>query len=1166
MESKDEVSDTDSGIILQSEDVELNLVRIAIQNLLYYGVVTLVSILQYSNVYCPTPKVQDLVDDKSLQEACLSYVTKQGPDSPVSPAKELTHAVRKQQRALEERLEACLEELRRLCLREALSASDDSSLSDGLLLEEACTCQSLSHLATVIGPFENKSLEGLQLVGPETGGLERAPIQNSPWKETSLDHPYEKPRRSSEAGSESSSPATTPQDGPSASSLWLLEPASYYMVPIRSVPGQRQGRTSAPATPEMQGRRGQSQSLRVQMDPPPNERKLNQVTFSPSADRVCWSPALTGLRPSEREAYGFILEFLGRGQASEFDKLRFLRAVETLSGAVHAQANGSMDDYFPKTVLAQKIEKLDLMAASISRIIPLPLITPSLDRKDSASVYIQTIQALDDMLQALVMEGRDPSMAVLQRCLEIILPWLMQSEKAHEQARALGTISRTLRFICSFPQLQDSVELHAAESSMSGQLLGTLGLFCMSANHEISLGASEALHYFFKILALHRRPSFKRFREVLAGQGEQGGQLPFFRKYLTPEEKTAVVMVAMEAMTNAGRHDVLAASKMLGMILKFCQPEIGKVPEIIKYIYRNMSSFTEATAQETIKRVIHLLAENYTDEVILTLFEIDSWRALRELLLEPSQRVEVHAFFSPLFVALLLQASSLLGAGATEAFWGQQHLADWTDPVSCTVEALRTLMTSAGYGDHVSYIEKLGGWELLASPERHLEGVALLARAMVTKNCWHSCPIFGLVVGILQDLDHENHLTALTFMTELLQCPDVAAMVDKVMLRILASWLQCEEPAAVKLLLRAVEVFVKHGNMGKQLRALQPYVLNCCYSADGGVVAETFQLLRYLVEHLTWQDSSSFLIQLAFTLGPFLEEESEHLRLEAFEVYGAVLAKVRRRVLVFPLKHQVLNLLVLLVLHLEDVSVHVAQISRPALCHTATILGWWKLRVIFAKKDVWTILRALVSCRSLIVPLLCRELGDALSGLLSCSFWDLQPQHCNNVCVWRVCDAAQRYVATRQDVALLAQGPRKTGHGAARPQGNLLQMQLEQEASKALWFLKQSVTLFKSPQAPIRQAAVWFAGQIIQTLSTEEAREAEDAYTGKQQDPGADHAAALYLRTKPRETLRLSQYESESEASRLARVGAEASVPKEVGALVRGYRKGQVAQMFGDIS
>ncbi|KAL7985972.1 hypothetical protein Chor_011138 [Crotalus horridus] len=59
-------------------DVELNLVRIAVQNLLYYNVVTLVSILQYSNVYCTTPKVQDLVDDKCLQDECLSYVTKPG--------------------------------------------------------------------------------------------------------------------------------------------------------------------------------------------------------------------------------------------------------------------------------------------------------------------------------------------------------------------------------------------------------------------------------------------------------------------------------------------------------------------------------------------------------------------------------------------------------------------------------------------------------------------------------------------------------------------------------------------------------------------------------------------------------------------------------------------------------------------------------------------------------------------------------------------------------------------------------------------------------------------------------------------------------------------------------------------------------------------------------
>ena len=54
-------------------------------------------------------------------------------------------------------------------------------------------------------PLPPQSLEGLKPAGPETGGLERAPIQNSPWKETSLDHPYEKPRKSSEPNSESRS-------------------------------------------------------------------------------------------------------------------------------------------------------------------------------------------------------------------------------------------------------------------------------------------------------------------------------------------------------------------------------------------------------------------------------------------------------------------------------------------------------------------------------------------------------------------------------------------------------------------------------------------------------------------------------------------------------------------------------------------------------------------------------------------------------------------------------------------------------------------------------------------------------------------------------------------------------------------------------------------------
>ncbi|CAN0572307.1 unnamed protein product [Rangifer tarandus platyrhynchus] len=833
--------------------------------------------------------------------------------------------------------------------------------------------------------------------------------------------------------------------------------------------------------------------------PPDHRRKLNKVTFSGLPDRVSGSPHLAGLRQSEREAYECILEFLEEEQMLKMDKLKFLSAVDTLSGAVHAQANGNMDDFFPKTVLAKKIEKLileestealvstvrqqamlcvvalsqanpplhlsqklGLATAGISSIISLPPIMPSLDRKDSASLYSQTIQALDDMLQALVMEDLEPSMVFLQSFLEIILPCLVQSDKVHEQTRILGAVSRILRFICNFTKLA-----HMAKFSMTGTLMGTLGRLCMSRSLEVSEGASEALHYLFKVLVLQRSVKQKTENILKDLQKHFRGEwlasiqdlTMFFRKYLTPEERADLILVSMEALTDPSRHDVQAASRVLRMILKSSVPDIGKVPEIIQHVYHHVHGATDAAAQETIGKVLRVLAQSYTDEVVLTLFEMDEqsqrgahkpWeilasfpkgyevimehllqrltpqqtarpqepgcrakispliatRALRELLLEPGRRVEVQAFFPHLFLALLFRISSLLRAGAA-----QPPVSQGMDPVSCSVEALQTLMRSAGYTDYVSYVQKLQGWELLTSPERHHEGVALLGRAMVVCNCWHTRPVFRLTVRILQDPDHENHMTALVFFTELLQCPDVAAAADEEMIRTVADWFQREEPAVVKLLLRAVEILSRHKNTGKQLRALQPYVLSCCYSMDGSVVAETFQVLRDLVDQLPWQHSAAFLIQLTFTLAPFLEEEAEHLRVMAFEIYGALLAKVSRGVFVFPLRHQVLNLLILLILHLEDANGRVAQIARPTLCHLATLLGWSKLRATFAEKDVWTVLSAL----------------------------------------------------------------------------------LQQEAGRALWFLKQSVLLFRSPQVPIRRAAVWFAGQIIQTLGAEEAGEAEEA-------------------------------------------------------------------------
>ncbi|XP_014254393.1 GATOR complex protein NPRL2 [Cimex lectularius] len=64
--------------IAAQADVENNLVKTCLQNLVYYLVVSLVPIFQYSNSYAVTPKLRRLVVDKKLQEDCLRTVARTG--------------------------------------------------------------------------------------------------------------------------------------------------------------------------------------------------------------------------------------------------------------------------------------------------------------------------------------------------------------------------------------------------------------------------------------------------------------------------------------------------------------------------------------------------------------------------------------------------------------------------------------------------------------------------------------------------------------------------------------------------------------------------------------------------------------------------------------------------------------------------------------------------------------------------------------------------------------------------------------------------------------------------------------------------------------------------------------------------------------------------------
>uniref|UniRef100_H3ARP9 Innate immunity activator n=1 Tax=Latimeria chalumnae TaxID=7897 RepID=H3ARP9_LATCH len=349
---------------------------------------------------CMTHHLESVMESKDeISDSDSGIILQSGPDSPMPLQKDLTHNMKLRQQVLEERLEACLQELRKLCIREAeltgtlpkeypvrpgekppkvrrrigaefqldnqtieqtgkdpelsslerdfalqlqivqaarrlsqeaniskqfkkkrrsalgkeekklqeleetvnehriragrkpiqsisntieeeLSASDDSSLSDAVALEDVETLTpvqcSYRHSSPVVSmcpahPLPPQTLEGLTPTYYQASEVERSPIQNSPWKESSLDQPYEKPKKGSSAtSSQSSSPAVTPIVTPSSTPVdpGMGDIRSCLFVPIKNISMHNYNSSSAPSTPELQGRRLRvSQSMRVANDP-----------------------------------------------------------------------------------------------------------------------------------------------------------------------------------------------------------------------------------------------------------------------------------------------------------------------------------------------------------------------------------------------------------------------------------------------------------------------------------------------------------------------------------------------------------------------------------------------------------------------------------------------------------------------------------------------------------------------------------------------------------------------------------------------------------------------------------------------------------------------------------------------------------------------------------
>ncbi|XP_058300138.1 maestro heat-like repeat family member 5 isoform X9 [Hylobates moloch] len=281
----------------------------------------------------------------------------------------------------------------------------------------------------------------------------------------------------------------------------------------------------------------------------------------------------------------------------------------------------------------------------------------------SRSLYSRTTEALDLMLQSLIMQN--PTAGELHFLLSHLYIWLA-SEKAHERQRAVHSCMILLKFLNHNGYLDPKENFKRI-----GQLVGILGMLCQDPDRATQRCSLEGASHLYQLLMRHKAgetlQAESQAPKELSQAHSDGTPLWNSRDQkatpLGPQEmaknhifqlcSSQVIKEIMQQLTLAELNDLIwtaidglgstslfrmqAASEMLLTAIQEHGAKLKIVSSIAQAIRLRLSSVHNPQAQEKTLHAITLLARNHTRELVATFLDIsiplDShtfqlWRAL----------------------------------------------------------------------------------------------------------------------------------------------------------------------------------------------------------------------------------------------------------------------------------------------------------------------------------------------------------------------------------------------------------------------------------------------------------------------------------------------------------------------------------------------------------
>ncbi|XP_007954322.1 maestro heat-like repeat-containing protein family member 6 [Orycteropus afer afer] len=327
-------------------------------------------------------------------------------------------------------------------------------------------------------------------------------------------------------------------------------------------------------------------------------------------------------------------------------------------------------------------------------------------------------------------------------------------------------------------------------------------------------------------------------------------------------------------------------------------------------------------------------------------------RALGEMLAVSGCVGATRGFYPHLLLALVTQLHQLArGSRSPDSprVWAPSHRGPPHSHASCAVEALKALLTGDGGRMVVTCMEQVGGWRRLAGAHTHLEGVLLLASAMVAHADHHLRGLFADLLPRLRSADDTQRLTAIAFFTGLLQSRPTARLLrEQDVLERLRAWQGDPEPTVRWLGLLGLGHLALNRSKVRHLNSLLPPLLGALGEGDARLVGAALGALRRLL--LRPRAPVRLLsAELGPRLPPLLDHARDSVRASAVGLLGTLVRRGRgglRVGLRGCLRKLVLQSLVPLLLRLHDPSQDAAESSEWTLARCDQALRWGLLEEV----------------------------------------------------------------------------------------------------------------------------------------------------------------------------------------------------------------------------